>query len=267
MTRLAMADNRKIDVQLNPDVVAEPAQMAAAICREVVDLYFDALNKADLSKKPVPPDGETFFRFEQKGPDFNAEERRAAHETWILARAFQDLMRGVRASLDEAYFFIQLLDTGRIRARTSSTLEEVLYPYRQAAARMNFPEVLSKVNARLDKPLEFAEAFQSMQDTRNCLEHRGGMVGRVDAKTNGKMVLQFPRLLMFVEREGERHEIHSGFSVMKGEWIMGSLELRKREYQIGQRFTLTAADFEEIAFACAHFAGELARNLPKRPQP
>jgi hypothetical protein len=258
-----MADNPRIDLQLNPDGVAAPAQLAATVCREVVDLYFDALNKADLSKKPEAPENEAFFRFDSKGPDFSAEQRRAIHETWILSKAFQDLMRGVRASLDEAYFFIQLLDMGHLTARTSATVEEILRPYRQKAVAMKFPVLLAAVNARLDKPLEFAAAYQSMQDARNCLEHRGGNVGQIDAKTNGKMVLQFPRMMMFVEQNGERIELYSGFRVEAGQWIMGALDLRRREYEIGQRLTLTAADFEEIAFACSHFAGQLATNLSR----
>lgn len=259
-----MADNPRIELQLHPDGVAAPAQLAATVCREVVDLYFDALNKADLSKKPEAPENRTFFRFDSKGPDISAEERRAIHETWILSKAFQDLMRGVRASLDDAYFFIQLLDMGQMRAPTSGTLDEILRPYRQKAVEMKFPVLLAEVNARLDRPLEFAAAYQSMQDARNCLEHRHGIVGQIDAKANGKMVLQFPRVMMFIERNGERVELYSGLHVEAGEWVIYTLELRKREHEVGQRMGLTAADFEEIAFACWHFAGELAQNLPKR---
>jgi hypothetical protein len=93
--------NRRIDIQLNPDGVAAPTHVAAITCREIIDFYFDALARADLSKKPSAPEGH-FFRFDLKGPDLSAAERRAIHENWILAKAFQELMRGVRASLEEA---------------------------------------------------------------------------------------------------------------------------------------------------------------------
>lgn len=71
-------------------------------------------------------------------------------------------MRGVRASLEEAYFFIQLATAGSIRVESDGTLEEILQPFRKRAADMNFPMLLEAVNARLDKPLFFAEAYQSM---------------------------------------------------------------------------------------------------------
>lgn len=194
----------------------------------------------------------------------NAEQRRQRHESWILSKAFQDLMRGVRSSLEEAYFFIRLMDVGRFRAGISGTLDEILRPFREEAASMQFPPLLGAVNARLDKPLAFSQAYQSLQDARNCLEHRNGVVGQRDAKSNGKLVLQFPRILLFVERDGKWIEMSRGF-VSKGEMLKLKIDLRKREYEIGQRLEISAVDFEEIAFACSQFAGELARNLPKQP--
>src|SRR5689334_23638888 len=114
--------SRTFNLTLNPDGVAAPAHRAALICREVIDLYFDALSKVDLSQPPPAPD-EAFFRFDIKGPNLSTEERRSAHERWVLVKAFQDLMRGVRGSLEEAYFFVELLRMGRLRARTNSTLD------------------------------------------------------------------------------------------------------------------------------------------------
>jgi hypothetical protein len=170
--------NPRIELQLNPDGVAAPAQTAAVTCREIADLYFEALAKANLSKKPPRPEG-SFFRFEASFPEMIASERRAVHESWILARVFQDLMRGVRASLEEAYLFIELLTAGTIRAGSSGTLDEVLAPYRKRASDLEFPRLLDYVNSRLEQPLDFTDAYRSMQAARNCLEHRGGVVTKL----------------------------------------------------------------------------------------
>lgn len=258
-----MSEN--LQLTLHPDGVAAPALRAAATCREIIDFYFNALAGADLSKpQEVEPGTGPLFRLQFNGAELNAEERRQRHESWILSKAFQDLMRGVRASLEEAYFFIRLMDLGSFRAEISSTLDEILRPFREEAANMKFPPLLDAVNARLDKPLVFGQAYQSLQDARNCLEHRNGIVGQRDAKSDGKLILQFPRMLLFVERDGQRIEILRGH-ISKGEMLKLKMQLRKREYEIGQRLEISAGDFEEIAFACWHFAGELVRNLPKQP--
>src|SRR2546423_2087020 len=128
---------------------------------------------------------------------------------------------------------------------------------------MKFPPLLAAVNSRLERQLEFSDAYRSMQLARNCLEHRNGIVGTADVQHDGIMRLQFPRLVAFIERNGEQMELHSGMAVEAGENILMKLEVKIRQFALGERLSLSAADFDEIAFACSHFAGELARSLPR----
>ncbi len=256
--------NPKIELQLHPDGVAAPAQIAALTCREIVDFYFAALATADLSKKPPAPEG-IFFRFAFSGPELSTTDRRSLHENWILAKVFQELMRGVRASLEEAFFLTELIAAGTITAQSSSTLDEILAPFRRKAADLNFPPLLAEVNKRLERPLEFIDAYQSMQAARNCLEHRAGIVSKSDAGPGGTMELRFPGLKFFVSREGNEIDVHEGMAVEAGTEILTRLEVRTRKFNVGERLTITAADFDEIAFACFHFASQLAHLLPKIP--
>jgi hypothetical protein len=93
---------------------------------EMVDFVFDALNKTDLSKKPS--NDSTRYKF--KSPDIPAIERRAMYESWLFSKAFQDLMRGLRGSLEQAYFFLELLGRPN-KVRSNSTLEEFFAPYKK----------------------------------------------------------------------------------------------------------------------------------------
>src|SRR3954467_11107624 len=196
---------QQIEITLHPNGVAAPAQHAAAICREIIDFYFDALARADLGKQPPPHD--TFFRYNVHGPNLSEAERRVLHENWILAKVFQGLMRGVRASLEEAYFFIELLSLGKLRAKSDSTLDDLLAPFRLSAAKKKFPPLLEHVNSKLEKPLEFLDAYQSMQDARNCLEHRRGIVSKSDARKDDIMELRFPRVKMYLIDKEEEKEL------------------------------------------------------------
>jgi hypothetical protein len=207
----------------------------------------------------------TFFRFTPTGTELSVEQRRSLHENWILAKAFQELMRGVRSSLEEAYFFVELLSAGQMTAKSNSTLDEILAPFRKKANDMNFPTLLASVNARLDQPLEFTEAYRSMQNARNCLEHRNGFVGRTDARPDGTMELGLPWLKMFILRDGEEVEIYENIQVRAGEEILARIEVRKLRFGLGDRLSISAADFDQIAFACFSFASQLGQRLPKKP--
>ena len=260
---MTQEENRpSIQITLHPDGVAAPSQTAAAVCREVVDFYLDAVGKADLTPRPPAPE-DAFFRFNVQGPNLSEAQRRALYENWILAKAFQDLMRGVRASLEEAFLFVELLAVGQMKATSNSTVDDVIAPFRNDAAKRNFPPLLAHVNSKLEKSLEFVDAYQSMQDARNCLEHRAGIVGKKDASEDGVMRLRFPRVKMFLVRDGEEIELQRGTAVEAGTEIFMRLDLRVREFKVGEPLTIVAADFDEIAFACYYFGNQLARRLPK----
>jgi hypothetical protein len=234
------------------------------LCREIVDLYFGALDKADLSAPP-PEAHHAFFRFRITSEPISATERRAVHESWLLARVFQDLMRGVLASLREAHFFIEIASAGHFQAKSDMTLNEVLEPFRDRARRKKFPDLLASVNKRLDEPLVFADAYQSMQDARNCLEHADGLVGPRDVNADGELKLRFPRLKVFATKNGEEIELYENFYVEAGTEMMFRLGVRERSFRVGERLTIDASDFDDIAFACWQFGALLAQRLPKLP--
>jgi hypothetical protein len=180
-----------------------------------------------------------------------------------MAKAFQDLVRGVRGSLEEAYLFIEILSAASFRVSTDSTLEDIAAPFRAKANGMNFPDLLRYVNARLEKPLEFADAYRSLQNARNCLEHRDGIVRPIDARDNGAMELRFPRVKFFVEQDGQEVELYPNFYAEADTAIMMRLDVRTRSFSLGERVAISADDFNEIAFACAKFGTDLATQLPK----
>jgi hypothetical protein len=195
-----------VQLTLNANAVAAPVHAAAVTCREIVDFSFDAMSKIDLSKKPPGIKG-AFFRFDIRGPDMSAAERKALYESWILAKAFQDLMRCARASLEQAFLFIELISRPVHRVRSASTIDDLTAPLLKKAANTNFPNLLEVVNSKLRTPLEFAGAYLSMQAARNCLEHRGGVVGQSDINQDGILELRFPRIKVVYERHGEEIEI------------------------------------------------------------
>jgi hypothetical protein len=106
-----------------------------------------------------------------------------------------------------------------------------------------------------------------LQNTRNCFEHRGGIVGSKDVAQDGIMELSFPRMKIFYLRNGEEIEVvEGGAPVDTGDDepevdILLRLDVRVRRYNLGERLTLTVADFDEIAFACYHFGSQLVTGL------
>lgn len=221
----------------------------------------DAMGKSDLSVKPSNPG--TQYKF--TSPPITADERRNNFENWLFAKAISDLMRGVRSSLEQSHVALQLM-SGTVKAASNSTLEAVLAPYYEKAAKMKFGQLLEGVNSKLSEPLAFADAFESLQQARNCFEHRNGIVGAVDAPAGGVLVLKFPRAKTFYLKNENEVELQSGHQVDDGSdnpevQIYFKLDIRERRFGLGRRIELSAADFNEIAFACNLFGTTLHSRI------
>jgi hypothetical protein len=131
----------------------------------------------------------------------------------------------------------------------------------------------------LREPVPFYDEFRSLQNVRNCLEHRGGRVEQKDVDPDtGRLVLTFPRFKVFYMRGKEEVELRVGevidthaadnpFGEKEGVEIFLKREKRVREFTLGEAVLISDQDFFEIAVACQLFASDIAQRLPIVPKP
>lgn len=259
-----MADEiPKLQLRLNPARLASIIDSAVVAANEIVNFHFNALTDADLSQ----PSESSDVRFRIRGPKITSDERRSLHESWILAKAFQELLRAVRHSLEEAYVYVMLL-TKQHRIKSSATLSEFLEPYERRASGLSFPKLLDAVNDKLNPKIDFSRAYISLQTARNCLEHRGGVVSKIETHGKDGFEVSVPRIKAYYLRNGAEIELVPGHRVDPGDnrtevQTFAKIELKKRSFALGERLSFSAVEFNEIAFAC-HFLGQqLSSRLPK----
>ena len=262
-TETAGPDRPKIALELDIGAIIAPAQSAVVLASEIVDFVSGAVQGADLSKKPL--NSELQYRF--KSPEISAAERRAMYESWLYSKAFQDLLRGLKSSLETAYLFLNLLSRPH-RTASDTTIDNFLAPFRKEAAVLHFGPLLDKLNERLGEPLPFVDAYHSLQRARNCFEHRNGIVGEIDAPAGGVMTLAFPRVKTFYMRGTHEVELERGHVVDAGDGedgvrILTRIELRERRFSPRHRLEIAPKEFNEIAFSCNFFAEQLAARVSK----
>lgn len=239
---------------LHPDRVTGPLWQAARTSVETINLALNALEVADLAVPPEAPKALFALGF---GGVRDPAERKAAYTNWLLGKGFQEITRGVRQTLEEAFLYCELFKTVG-----GSVLWGDVLAIRKKAGKKDFGALLRGVSQRLHTPLIFAQEFQSLQDVRNCLEHRAGIVGTEDVGDDGRLKLVLPRLAPFVVENGVEVEVQQGHRVSRGTVIGMKRVNRTREYVEGQRIVFTAEEFQEIAFSCVYFANDIATKLP-----
>lgn len=267
-----MSDLRPLHITLQPDGVAAPAQRVVAMASQVVGTCLRALD-ADDCGEPAAWGGAFGYQF--AGLALPPEERREAFRNWVLAKGFQDLARGIRETLEEALFFITMF-ARPAGVTTMAALETDMANIRSAASKLTFPTLMERVNDGLAERMAFDAEFQSLQNVRNCLEHRGGRVGAKDVDaTTGILTLSVPRLKSFYVRGEDEIELVAGQAIdtHAPDNPFGEEEVpiyirrvtRTRDYALDEPVVIAASDFFEIAFACHLFAGDVASKLPTSP--
>jgi hypothetical protein len=255
---------RRLHVNLDPNGVAVPAQRAALIASDVVAACLSTIAEGELSKPEIPGQ---FISYRINGPEVTSDERRQLYQNWLLAKGFQDLARGIRETLEEAIFYLTVL-ARKSGPTTREKFEREIGTIRERASKLRFPQLLDEVNAKLIARITFKQEFRSIQRVRNCLEHRGGIVGTQDVDDGDcALVLRFPRFKFFYMRKGEEIELARGEIVdaQDGEaevQLLSRQTQRSKRYELGERITFTASEFGEIAMACNLFASDLVYRLP-----
>ncbi len=257
-------------VDLNVSAIRAPTDRAAVLASNIIAAALVAFAD-DASLMPA----ETDMPYGVAGPAMTPDERRTAYQNWLFAKGFQDLAQGLRGSLEAAALYLALSDRALMKLAMPPGETDAMKVFNnyvtgllRKSARLKFPELLSQVNAGLTSPLRFLDEVLSMRRVRNCFEYRAGVVGRSDLDDDGEaLTLTFPTVVSHYVRDGEKVEFSSGEIIdTRGEPMELFLQVKRspntKRYKLGERISLTAKDFGEIAFGCTLFAQDLATKLP-----
>ena len=256
-----------LQIRLDANGVAAPAQRAAWQCSEIVAFFLHAAGSADLTKQPETASNTMTYKF--SGPEMTAGERYGLYESWLLSKGFHELARGVHETLEQALLFVEVLKYQPTQT-TWGEFQAHVAEIERRAGRLPFPTLLAEVNAGLTSPMAFDDDFRSFQKVRNCLEHRAGIVGAIDVDGTEHLTLMLPRLKTFYLNAGKEVELEVGAIIDRHEHpemveICIKRETRTRSYALGEKVRFNGSEFHEIAFACHMFAGDLVSKLPVKP--
>jgi hypothetical protein len=256
MNKIEEEAHRVVTITFNRDGVLAPAIRSAQLATEMVKICHPAIETADLGK--LPEIG--FFGVAYQGHK-DATIARMTYQAWLVAKAFQELATGLRSTLEQAYIFPLSLKLGR-QVDDWGSFEKGYAGIERKAQRMNFPDLLSAVQLELGTDLHFRDELISLQKARNCLEHRGGVVGDLDCEAGDALVLRLPRLKIFTRIDNEEVEVYRGQYVEKETVISIKRKTRVRTYAKGQKVEFSPSEFSEIAHSIHLIATDIGPKLP-----
>lgn len=133
---------------------------------------------------------------------------------------------------------------------------------RQRAQAMRHPQLVDKVVKGLWAPLSWTPELSSFQKLRNCLEHRGGIVGLLDVDVTNTMTLRLPYLKVdIVGVSGAVRPFEIGMALREPSQFMVEVAVKTVTFQLGETIEIEPKRLGEMAFACWLFAADIVDKL------
>ncbi len=255
-------------ITINAAAVGLPAKAAASVTADAIAGCFEMMEGRELNI-PKPLAGQT-FTVQLGMPALRPSDRRELYETWLVTKGFHDLFKGLRTSFERAYLYIALLHQRQIAGKDIAAFVQSM---EMKAERLHFVPLVDQVSRKLKSPLSYYEELLSLQKTRNCLEHRNGIVGMADVSAQERVLsLRFPRLKAFYTRAGHEVEVGPGAIIDTGDEraeveIFIKRETYERHFALGDHVRLSSAEFIEVAMATCLIADDLVSKLPVTSAP
>lgn len=243
-----------IDIQ----AAVQPALEAAMATGGAVAIALDAVKARDYSSPLFLQSNGINYLF-----GFNnipADKMHIVHAHWFLTHGIQDLTRGVFETLKNVHVVAQSLKM-QGQVLSNEQVSEYMAKARLEAATLPFPALLNAVRQAMPATLTTLADLQTMQNVRNCLEHRSGVVGDTDVK-NGPLTLRWFHMKVRARVAGEMIETPPGWVAPEGgaEVWFDSVTSEKA-WSLGQRVSLTSTEFADLAMSCVHVANSLSQAL------
>ena len=257
---------RALAITLNKDGVTGPAMKAMVVTAELATIIYDAVDAADLNNSRQVSAGFTTWQFET--PARTASHRRDDFHRFVFSKGIQEIARGIRQSLEEAYCYCEVLDWIEGRRAFQTTVGEYnqrITQARRSAGQSNFPDLLVRVNRRLSSPLQFDQEFSSLNKVRNCIEHRAGVVSAIDTGGAETLTLTLPRLKTFILIDDVEVELYRGLRIEEDSTVSIRRDRKTWQFPIGSSVNFSRTDLIEICVSSYYFISDLSLRLPDFP--
>ena len=257
-------------VRLNPKGIVAPLHR---ILRESLDNVALGLHAVEQYKTDTPPNLPTsFFHFrighqEEKLTNGQLEALKESYRTWMLTTAFGELIKGVIAAFREAYLLCEVVATWPGSAKSPDQVGADIDSLRAEAQKLNLPTLVDRVSARLKASLGLQDHVLSINKVRNCLEHRHGIVTKLDIndQVNNALALKWRRNKLFYEKDGTEIEVTIGSIVEGPATVMQKYEDATKVFKLGEPIRLTVDEFNEVMFTCYVLGQDIVSKLPDLP--
>ncbi len=178
---------------------------------------------------------------------------------WLIDKGIGDVIRGISFSLSRAKFFIRLTEEAQGKQMTIEEYENLEQQLSQEAIKKPFGKLIDEINKFKDESLSYIEEIKSINQLRNCIEHRNSMVQKIDFN-DADEVLKLKWCEVVLTVDGEKIT-KLPINIKKGQKLMSRLEQSNRSFKLGETVVVNEEIFQGIYYTGYLFVNDLASKI------
>lgn len=202
--------------------------------------------------------------FAPRGPgECTAEEAREHYRVWALRAGFRDHIEAINPFLEKAREVCALYSLKTLSEVKGRDWNEAVVKQAEEFHWMGLAKKHQYLRDRFDIELSLSAELESINDTRNCLVHRAGVVGSQDVNEDDALVVKWRRYALVVEGEqGERMLSPSNRVVEEGETVsLRTSQKASRPFAVGDSVSFDTQEFSEIGYTLYLYGQELTEKV------
>jgi hypothetical protein len=187
------------------------------------------------------------------------EKGRRAYRRWIVSSGVRDAVESVSRFLETIRAVLAVWSLGRKQTPGEAVWGEdwnhTMYREASQFHRRGLPDKIAFLTKQygLSFDADSIALLLSINQVRNCLVHRAGVVSKLDVDEDSTLKLRWLRLTTIVSDSSGEREVELPVVVQPG----GKAVLRShpdiREYKLGEIIELDAVDFNNVAWTLLTF--------------
>ena len=245
---------------LNRNYVLAPFHNLISNCQNNVLMGLRIIEKVDTFPGPTPEELQ-FFQLSFGGPVTGLEQSKVPFKKWILVNGFEDVCKSITATLERLLIFRTIEST--IKKNKKFNIEESERELRLKVTRLDFPELIARVNSLFEEKLQYQKEVESFRKARNCLEHAHGTVAKRDCNNpeKDKLIIHGNRFRLFFKKDEAEVLAEFGKAGPENAALMLGAEEFQIEFPLGQSIELSLKQFIDILNTCVFIRVDIELKL------
>lgn len=176
-------------------------------------------------------------------------------KAWCLRNAFVEAMDGLAQLLEDAWLALSVVRLGPVfKARDFHKLRT---DKRREFHRLGLPEKISRLQT-MGATSARATQVLSLNTARNCIVHRGGIVGEHDGGDEGALVVNVRAMELVIQGEnGVEHALLGEVHMIRQSSLGLRQQNRELRFKVGTRVKFTAEELNHAFWTLFLFARDI----------